>query len=135
MEGLKVMVIDDSELVLSVVRSFLTSAGHTVVTRSMALGTRAAVLRERPDVILLDVNMPLLDGAEICASIRTHSQMRDSYVLLHSDRPEEELRALAARSGADGYLCKTDDRERFLHDLERLLWTRRESRSTTEGGT
>ncbi|MBX3274638.1 MAG: response regulator [Sandaracinaceae bacterium] len=117
---LKVMVIDDSELVLSVVRSFLSSVGHDVVTRSMAVGTRAAVLREQPDVVLLDVNMPLLDGAEVCASIRAHEGIRETRVLLHSDRPEPELRELARASRADGYLCKTGDRERFLRRFEEL---------------
>lgn len=114
------MVIDDSELVLSVVRSFLSSAGHEVVTRSMAVGTHAAVLRARPDVVLLDVNMPLLEGNEICASIRAHDNLRATRILLHSDRPEEELRTLANQSGADGYLCKTSQREKFLERFAQL---------------
>jgi len=117
---LKVIVIDDSELVLSVVRSFLSSAGHTVLTRAMAVGTRAAVLRERPDVVLLDVHMPLLDGVEICASIRAHPSMASTRVFLHSDRPEAELAALVDRCGADGYLCKTSDRDRFLRRFDAL---------------
>ncbi len=116
----KVMVIDDSELVLSVVRSFLSSAGHNVVTRAMAVGTRAAVLRERPDVVLLDVNMPLLDGGEVCASIRQHEMMRDTRILLHSDQPEARLRKLAEECGADGYLCKTGDRDEFLRRFDAL---------------
>lgn len=119
--GLKVMVIDDSQLVLAVVRSFLSSVGHDVVTREMAIGTRAAVLREQPDVVLLDVNMPLLDGGEICSSIRAHGLLRDTRVFLHSDRPEPELRALVERCGADGYLCKTEDQQAFLARFDALL--------------
>jgi len=119
-ESTKVMVIDDSSLVLSVVRSFLESAGHEVVTRTEALGTRAAVLRERPDVVLLDVGMPMLDGDEICASIRAHPTMRNACVLLYSSRSEDELREVAERAGADGYLCKTDDRRTFLAAFERM---------------
>lgn len=127
---MKVIVIDDSELILSVVRSFLTSAGHEVVTRAMAVGTRAAVLRETPDVVLLDVNMPLLDGPEICASIRAHGGMRSTRVLLHSDRPESELRELARDCGADGYLCKTSSRDLFLRRFDELCGVASPARPT-----
>lgn len=128
MRQLTVMVIDDSELVLSVVESFLDAAGYRVVTRKMALGTRAAILRERPDVILLDVNMPLLDGAELCGAIRSHTAMRGSCIVLHSDIPETELRAIAARAGANGYIRKTHDRAEFIRRFQPWVASALESR-------
>lgn len=129
--NLKVMVIDDSELVLSVVRSHLVAAGHDVVTRYIPVGAHAAVLRERPDVVLLDVNMPLLDGAEICASIREHGSMGATRVILHSDQPEAQLRALATACGADGYLCKTSDRDEFIRRFNQLRRQRISSQPAT----
>lgn len=128
MRQLTVMVIDDSEIVLSVVQSFLESAGYRVLTRRMALGTRAAILRERPDVILLDVNMPLLDGAELCSAIRSHTAMKGSCIVLHSDLPETQLRGTARRAGANGYIVKTHEKTEFLRRFQPWVTNALESR-------
>ena len=117
MTASRVMVIDDSPLVLELVRSFLHSAGHEVITREMAVGTRAAVLRERPDMVLLDINMPLLNGVDICRAIREHSLIGSTYIILHSDRPEGELARLAKQCGANGYIRKTQDRAKFMREF------------------
>ena len=57
-----ILVIDDNAVVLEVTRSTLEHAGFRVVTRDRASGAIAAVLQERPDLVLLDVNMPNMTG-------------------------------------------------------------------------
>ena len=59
------MVVDDSELVCRALSRALGAEGFEVVTRLNPIGTGAAIARERPDVVLLDVSMPALDGAEV----------------------------------------------------------------------
>src|SRR5690242_20012919 len=62
MERKTILVVDDSPVVLELTGSALEGAGYKVVLRSRGEGTVAAVLQERPDLVLLDVNMPRLSG-------------------------------------------------------------------------
>lgn len=119
----KIMVVDDSTLVLDVVGEILRRGGYDVITRSVAIGTGAAILRERPILALLDVSMPLMSGTEISEAIRSSSLTRTTWIVLHSDKPEGELRALVRRCGADGYLPKSGDPRRLLSAVQ--SWTTR----------
>lgn len=112
------MMIDDSELLLDVVGETLRDAGYEVVTRSLAVGAGAAIARERPDLVLLDVSMPLMSGDEITEAMRSTSLAQGTWIVLHSDRPERELEALVERCGADGFIRKTSDRASFLADVQ-----------------
>jgi DNA-binding response OmpR family regulator len=125
-EILKVMVVDDSQLVLERLRQALGRAGHTVSLRDSSLGTVAAVLRERPDVLILDVSMPALDGPRLAALVGEVTQ--DVTLILHSARDERELEALSARAGAHGYIKKTNDSVLFLVEFNRIVFSERLSR-------
>lgn len=105
-ESIRVMIVDDSALVCSSVGASLTAAGFEVITRTNPIGTGAAILRDRPAVVLLDVSMPLLDGADILESLRRAPGRRRTRILLHSDRSAHELAELCERAGADGYVQK-----------------------------
>lgn len=114
----KIMLVDDSALVLDVVGDTLRRAGYDVIARSVAVGTGAAILRERPILALLDVSMPLMSGTEISRAIQGSSVARTTWVVLHSDRPEHELQELVERCGADGYIRKTGDSRRLLEAVQ-----------------
>lgn len=98
------MVVDDSELVCRALSRALGAEGFEVVTRLNPIGTGAAIARERPDVVLLDVSMPALDGAEVLRSLARAA--RRPRIFLHSDRDPAELEALARAHGADGTIAK-----------------------------
>jgi len=101
-----ILIVDDSPLSLEYARRGLSTLGFRVVTRGNAIGTAAAVLREKPAVVLLDVTMPTLNGVEVCQSIRDSSAVHDTVVLLYSDRPEMELVRLTRECRANGYVVK-----------------------------
>lgn len=126
-EGMRVMVVDDSQLVLEQVRHVLEAAGHTVMLRDSALGTLPAVLKARPDVLILDVAMPALDGATLATLVREADP--GITVLLYSCRDERELAAVTRKSGAHGYVQKGADMDAFARAFERLLEQRRLARS------
>lgn len=114
----KIMLIDDSELVLDVVGATLRDAGYDVVTRSVPIGAGAHIVRERPDVVLLDVSMPLMSGAEISGAVRKSSLARGICILLHSDRAAPELAELVERCGANGYIRKGSDPARLVAEVQ-----------------
>jgi DNA-binding response OmpR family regulator len=117
-EKLNVMVVDDSKMVLERLRYVLQRAGHTVTLRDSSLGTVSAVLKERPDVLILDVSMPALDGNRLATLVSEVN--KDVTLILHSSRDERELEQLALQSGAHGYIPKTNDMLRFLDQFHRI---------------
>ena len=119
------MIVDDSTLILEAIGSSLREAGYDVVTRSVPIGTGGAILREKPALVLMDVSMPLMTGAEISESLRASTVAHDSIIVLHSDRPAAELDALSRRCGAAGYIRKSAERRELLADVARFLAHRR----------
>lgn len=129
----KVMVVDDSPLILEVVGSILSSAGYEVLTRSVAIGASAAILRERPALVLIDVSMPLVTGTEISQSLRDSRARTESIIVLHSDRPADQLAALVVQCGADGFIRKTGNARELLAEVAKWLTRGRSDRAKTNG--
>jgi two-component system, OmpR family, response regulator len=117
--ALKILLIDDSPLVLERTARVLSGHGWTVECAGSPIGCSGRILRMAPDVILLDVEMPALSGPDFLAQLRGHASIASSRVLFYSDLPEVQLDALAKRTGADGYVCKStapDDLVRRVRD-------------------
>ena len=106
---MKVLVVDDSALVLEAAQRALRAAGHEVVVRQCPHGTTATILRERPDLVLLDVSMPGLSGDLIVQVVRRRASIQATKVILFSSKSEEELQRLTKDCGADGFIRKTPD--------------------------
>ena len=103
----KILVIDDDEKMLGAVRRLLTSAGMEVITSSSSLNLPKLVQREKPDLILLDIEMPTLSGEHVLDFTKLFDFLRATPIVLHSARSEEELQGLVDRSNAVGYIKKT----------------------------
>jgi two-component system response regulator AdeR len=116
---LKVMVVDDSKVVLEHLGFVLDRAGYEVTVRGSALGTVQHVVKVRPDVLVLDVSMPALDGDRLVGMIREID--KKLVIILHSSLPLEQLDKLATQSGAHGAIKKTPDAIHFLLEFQRIL--------------
>lgn len=113
----KIMIVDDSEMILEIVRLVLEDAGYEVVTRDTPFGTAAAVSVEKPDLLLLDVSMPALTGDKIVEVVRNNEKLKHTKVCLFSDRSELELNRIVSECGADGYIQKTDDENKLVEQV------------------
>lgn len=125
------MIVDDSPLILDAIGETLRGAGYEVITRAVAIGTGAAILRERPALVLMDVSMPLLTGTEISESLNASSTSHASIIVLFSDRPPAELEVLAEQCSAAGFIPKSTPPATLLSEVARYL-LRRASRSSSE---
>lgn len=98
----KILVIDDEEMLTELLSDYFSALGYLV---SIASDGREAMemLREQPDIILLDVNMPELDGFELCKRIRKHVSCP---ILFLSARITEQDRINGLRIGGDDYITK-----------------------------
>src|SRR5262249_53698817 len=111
-------VVDDDEIVLEVTRERLEAVGYQLVLRTSGLGTSAAVLRERPDFLLLDLNMPALDGEAIARLIGANGASNAPAVILYSASDRTELLKMANRCGAVGIIQKTSNANIFYLQLK-----------------
>src|SRR5258708_5137147 len=128
-EARTILIIDDSDVVLEGARSALERAGYRVLTRNRPSGSISAILNEKPDVILLDLNMPTLSGEAILKVLGKTQNRPDSIVLLHSVLPLETLKQKALSAGAHGYIQKTDNAAEFLKRFE--YWIRRTKQTSS----
>jgi DNA-binding NtrC family response regulator len=110
------LVVDDDQVALEVTRERLERAGFEVVTRQSALGTSAYIMKEKPDYVLLDVNMPGLTGDALAKLLKGRGP--HSRVILHSCADRKKLATLAKQCGAVGIIEKTNDERRFRAQLE-----------------
>jgi CheY-like chemotaxis protein len=104
----KVLVVDDDPKHLQTTREILELDGYQVSVHDTPFGTTERVGAERPDLVLLDVNMPALSGERLCALLRAHAGRHRMAILFHSSNDEDSLRQAVQRHGADGYVCKGD---------------------------
>jgi CheY-like chemotaxis protein len=121
---LKVMVVDDDEVVLEVTRERLDAAGYEVLVRQSSLGTSAAILRDKPDILLLDVRMPGLDGAALATLLSSKEAHIRPAIILHSSTGREQLEQLADRCGAIGVIEKTGNTQSFLRQFSQCVAAR-----------
>lgn len=117
----KVIVVDDDPIVLEVVRERLEAAGYVVIVRESALGTLQLVRDEQPDVVLLDITMPALNGERIASLLKSSERTKNVRIILHSSKPEVELAPMALQVGAIGAISKGERSETFLERFENLL--------------
>lgn len=102
-----VLIIDDSELVLAMAKDALEDAGYRVETATNGIeANRFIFSKSKPDLIIMDIMMPMLDGNKKAKILKENEMSRDIPILLLSSKSEEELRALCAEAGADGYIVK-----------------------------
>jgi DNA-binding response OmpR family regulator len=119
--GNKILVIDDSNIALQWIRLNLTPFGFEVTTYNTPIGTQDFINRTQPDLILLDVGMPTLSGDLLCKMIKDNPRTKNTIVALYSSLPEDELKEMAEKSGANGYIQKTDDIELLSKRINELL--------------
>jgi two-component system, chemotaxis family, response regulator PixG len=101
-----VACIDDSPTVLNSIKHFLAQSNFTVVMINDPVKALMQILRSKPDLILLDVEMPNLDGYELCSLLRRHSIFKDTPIIMVTGRTGFIDRAKAKLVRSSGYLTK-----------------------------
>ena len=101
-----VLVVDDDAEVRHLLRATVELAGHRVVDAADGAEALELIKRSAPDLVLLDVRMPRLDGAELCRWIKGNPATRDVTVLMLTSASREDERRRGLEAGADGYITK-----------------------------
>ncbi len=102
----KVLVVDDEEPILELLKYNLEKGGYDVKTAENGMKAVEIAKKFTPDLVLLDIMMPKMDGVETCRQIREIPEMQKSFVVFLTARSEEYSEVAAFDVGADDYITK-----------------------------
>ena len=122
--GPYLLVVDDSPSVRRVVSNMLKANGWEVLTARDGIEALEQIARERPAAVLLDIEMPRMDGYELMASIRAQEQYRDLPLIALTSRAAIKHRERATQLGANEYLVKPYQDQELLGAINRLVQKR-----------
>jgi DNA-binding response OmpR family regulator len=114
----RILVVDDEPPIVELVTGYLGREGWTVSSAGDGVAALDAARALAPDVVVLDVMLPGLDGIEVCRQLRTFS---DAYVLMLTARSEEIDRIVGLTVGADDYLVKPFSPRELVARIKALL--------------
>lgn len=115
------LAVDDDPTIQRLLQVNLEMEGYRVILAADGVRALATARRERPDLILLDVMMPELDGWEVCRRVREDPDLAGVPVVFLSARAQEGDILRGSRSGADAYITKPFDPIELLELIEDLL--------------
>ncbi len=121
MNQAKVLIVEDSQIQAEILRRYLVARGFTCTVASDGEAGLFAIRSNRPDLVVSDVQMPVLDGYHMCERIKADPLLQSIPVILLTalSDPVDVIRGLNA--GAEAYLTKPYDNERLLVQVNRLL--------------
>ncbi|MEZ5379574.1 MAG: response regulator transcription factor [Acidimicrobiales bacterium] len=124
-----ILVVDDEGPIRKLISKYVEAEGWAAITATTGVEAVAAVRERRPDVVILDVVMPELDGIEALRQIRSFS---DVYVIMLTARAEETDRLIGLAVGADDYLSKPFSPRELVARIKAVLRRPRADRPTPD---
>jgi DNA-binding response OmpR family regulator len=113
-----VLVVDDETPLRDLIRAYLERDGYTVVEASTGKEALSVAALHNPDIIVLDLMIPEIDGTEVCRRIRTSS---DVYIIMLTAKADEVDRVVGLEVGADDYLTKPFSPRELVARVRALL--------------
>jgi two-component system alkaline phosphatase synthesis response regulator PhoP len=117
----KVLLVDDEEDILDLLKYNLEREGIGVATAKNGQEALQAAKRERPDLVVLDIMMPGMDGVEVCGQLRKMPGMEHALIVLLTARTEDYSHIAGYDAGADDYINKPVRPKVFVSKVQALL--------------
>lgn len=117
----KVLVVDDDPGHVKLLNDVLTDKGYQVLKSTEAAEGLELALKNNPDIILLDVMMPIINGYNFCRLLKSENEKNDIPVIFLTSRDTKEDMEIGREMGANAYLTKPVDMNELLNTMEQLL--------------
>jgi two-component system alkaline phosphatase synthesis response regulator PhoP len=121
------LVVEDDKSVSQLIRLYLAQAGYKVIAAEDGLNGLRMALEESPDIVLLDLNLPGMDGIDVCRNVREESEVP---IIMITARVEEDDRLTGLDLGADDYVSKPFSPRELVARVNAVL--RRTTRDTVK---
>ncbi len=119
-ERSRILIVDDDPVVRRIVLELLNNH-YTVILASTGVQLPDLLQKHHPDLVILDVMLPWINGFELCRIIKTHAQGQKLPVLFLTGCKEKEDKLMGKEVGASGFLTKPFYAKDLYHEVERLL--------------
>lgn len=119
MEGKKIMICDDDLGILEVVEMMLEIEGYTVFKESNSTNLLSEIKRVSPDLLLMDLWMPVLSGDQILKIIRSTEELKKLPVIILS--ASVDGREISSEAGANAFIPKPFNMDEMINDISNLL--------------
>ncbi|HKL48522.1 MAG TPA: response regulator [Desulfuromonadales bacterium] len=117
----KILVVEDEESLLKLESILLTSKGYEVQGVTNGQAALDAIAEEKPDLVLLDIMLPEMDGFEVCRRIKENPQTKDLPVVMLTAKKSREDMARGQQVGADWYITKPFKSVNVIETIQRFL--------------
>src|SRR5450759_1000382 len=114
MASARILAVDDSPTILEMIKAILEAGGYEVITASDGAEALETARAEKPDLILLDVMLPKLDGYRVCRLLKFDQNYKNIPIIMLTAKTEEQAMATGLRTGANQYLTKPVEPEKLL---------------------
>ena len=131
MPSTKVLVVEDDRSLVEVLQFNLSRDGYSVTTAFDGQDGLNQARLKLPDVILLDVMLPVMDGLEVCKQLRASQETKDAIIVMLTAKSEETDQLIGFSVGADDYVCKPFSVKVLLERIKALV--RRKEREHQSG--
>ena len=118
---MKFYIVDDDPDILALLRSVLEKAGHTVVSNDSSQQALKEIPGVRPDCVITDLMMPVMDGFELCRELRRRPEIESMKIIVLSAKSYDFDRRRARELGADGYIVKPINPATLLASIEEFV--------------
>lgn len=115
-----ILVVDDSVSIRSMLKEILVQADHHVVEASDGEQALDVAQSEKFDMVLTDVNMPIIDGIELCKELRQMVDFRFTPILIITTEATDDMKQSGKLAGATGWLVKPFDPDKLLSTVNLL---------------
>lgn len=117
----KILVVDDEQHILELVRFNLEKEGYQVITAPDGQLALNLVIQEKPDLIVLDLMLPEVDGFEVCRMVQKNDEISETPIIMLTARGEEIDKILGLEIGADDYMTKPFSPRELLARVKAML--------------
>lgn len=117
----KILVVDDEEHIVELIKYNLLSSGYDVITCNNGIDAVNLAMNERPNLILLDLMIPGKDGYDVCKDIRSKADIKNTSIIMLTAKSEEFDKILGLELGADDYITKPFSVRELLARVKAVL--------------
>ena len=116
----KILIAEDSATAVELIKRTLSPLGHQIVVATDGENAERLILDEKPDLLILDIIMPRMDGLELCRKVRA-GRRSDLPLIIVTSLGDEHEQAAGLEAGADAYIVKGKfQQQHFLDTIRRL---------------
>ena len=117
----KILIVDDEDTNITLLKSLFSKTDHHLTVARDGEEALAAAKSIIPDLILMDVMMPKMNGFKVCGLIKSENQLSHIPIMILSSRAGDDDREISKQVGADAYLVKPVKTEEIISAIQKML--------------